>query len=193
MAKRYEPEGTKSYLIAALVLAVLAAWHIFDGWVPQARWRGREASAVVELEDFSFVVQASCVGTNLNETVVRFTADAAADAPDEAPVQAAMEDGWVDITFQPGHTTVGDLLAAIDELDPLTAVPPDDWEPNNRVITGPTGLEVTMDRGREGKYPYFPDHWYDFRLHEFYAYNRYTGVLMAIASAVCAYIHRVVK
>ncbi len=83
MAKRYEPEGTKSYLIAAVVLAVLAAWHIFDGWVPQERW-----------------------------------------------------------------------------------------------------LE---------KYPEFPETWYDLRLYEFYAYNRWTGIIMAVAAAVCAYIHRIVK
>ncbi len=83
MAKRYEVEGTKSYLIAAWVLAGLSLWHIVDGWVPQQRW-----------------------------------------------------------------------------------------------------LE---------KYPVFPETWYDMRLYEFYAYNRWTGVIMAIAAIVCAYIHRVVK
>jgi hypothetical protein len=83
MARQYDVEGTKSYLTAAIILALLAAWHIFDGWVPQERW-----------------------------------------------------------------------------------------------------LE---------KYPNFPETWYDFRLHEFYAYNRWTGVIFAIAAAVCAYIHKVVK
>lgn len=83
MAKRYHVEGTKSYLIAAIILALLSVWHIYDGWVPQERW-----------------------------------------------------------------------------------------------------LE---------KYPDFPEAWNDFRLYEFYAYNRWTGVILGIASIVCAYIHRVVK
>lgn len=43
------------------------------------------------------------------------------------------------------------------------------------------------------KYPEFPSTWYDFRLYEFYAYNRWTGVILAIAAAVSAYIHKVVK
>lgn len=83
MARQYHVEGTKSYLVAAIILGLLAVWHIYDGWVPQERW-----------------------------------------------------------------------------------------------------LE---------KYPDFPEHWLDFRLHEFYAYNRWTGMIFSIAAIVCAYIHRVVK
>jgi hypothetical protein len=83
MARTYEVEGTKSYLTAAIVLALLAIWHIVDGWVPQERW-----------------------------------------------------------------------------------------------------LE---------KYPEFPKTWYDLSLYEFYAYNRWTGILMSIASVVCAVIHRIVR
>ncbi len=83
MPRRYEVEGTKAYLIAAVLCALFSVWHIVDGWVPQERW-----------------------------------------------------------------------LA---------------------------------------KYPEFPATWYDLRLHEFYAYNRWTGIIMGIAAAVCAYIHKVVK
>jgi hypothetical protein len=35
------------------------------------------------------------------------------------------------------------------------------------------------------KYPVFPETWYDFGLYEFYAYNRYTCVLLALAGIVC--------
>ena len=83
MPRNYDVEGTKAYLVAAVVCALLAAWHIFDGWVPQERW----------------------------------------------------------------------LV----------------------------------------KYPEFPATWYDFSLHEFYAYNRWTGVIFAVVAAICAYIHKVVK
>ncbi len=83
MPRRYEVEGTKAYLIAAVLCALFSAWHIFDGWVPQERW----------------------------------------------------------------------LV----------------------------------------KYPEFPSSWYDLSLHEFYAYNRWTGIILGIAAAVCAYIHKVVK
>jgi hypothetical protein len=83
MAKRYDVEGTKTYLWAAVILAVLAVWHGIDGWVPQERW-----------------------------------------------------------------------LA---------------------------------------KYPEMPELWYDMGLYEFYAYNRWTTVFLAVGAVVCAYIHRIVK
>ncbi|MBU0678079.1 MAG: hypothetical protein KJ626_08160, partial [Verrucomicrobia bacterium] len=35
MARRYDVEGTKTYLIAALVLLVLALWFVWDGWFPR--------------------------------------------------------------------------------------------------------------------------------------------------------------
>lgn len=38
MSRNYEVEGTKAYLIAAIVLALLAAWHIWDGWFPRDSW-----------------------------------------------------------------------------------------------------------------------------------------------------------
>lgn len=193
MARRYEVEGTKSYLIAAWVLAALSLWHIIDGWVPQARWRGREASAIVTLDEGSLLVQAVRVGTNLNGTVVRVMAASEMLVPDDASVQVEKQDGRLDIWFQPGQATMADLLAAVDALEPLTARPLDDEFPVDRVLSGPARLEVELVHGREGKYPDFPESWHDFRLHEFYAYNRYTGVLMAIAAIVCAYIHRVVK
>ena len=34
MARRYEVEGTKSFLIWSIVLAVLCIWAIRDGWFP---------------------------------------------------------------------------------------------------------------------------------------------------------------
>jgi len=83
MPRTYDVEGTKSYFWAAIILAVLSAWHLVDGWVPQERW-----------------------------------------------------------------------LA---------------------------------------KYPEFPEHWLDFRLYDFYAYNRWTAMILGISSVVCAYIHRLVK
>lgn len=38
MSRKYDIEGTKTYLIAAVVLVVLAIWHIRDGWFPPERW-----------------------------------------------------------------------------------------------------------------------------------------------------------
>ena len=43
------------------------------------------------------------------------------------------------------------------------------------------------------KYPEMPETWYDMGLYEFYAYNRWTAVFLAVGALVCAYIHRVVK
>lgn len=36
MARKYHVEGTKSYLIAAIILFVLFAWFAWDGWFPRA-------------------------------------------------------------------------------------------------------------------------------------------------------------
>lgn len=83
MARHYHVEGTKSFFYAAIICAGLAAWHIFDGWVPQERWLER--------------------------------------------------------------------------------------------------------------YPEFPTSWYDLGLYEFYSYNRWTGIIFAVAAIICAYVHRVVK
>lgn len=35
MARRFKVEGTKNYLIAAVILYILAAWFIWDGWFPR--------------------------------------------------------------------------------------------------------------------------------------------------------------
>ena len=34
MPRKYNVEGTKSFLIAAIILLVLGLWHIKDGWFP---------------------------------------------------------------------------------------------------------------------------------------------------------------
>jgi len=78
MARTYEPDSTRFYLILAVVLAFLSVWHIYDGWVPQTRWLER--------------------------------------------------------------------------------------------------------------YPDFPETWYDLGLYEFYAYNRWTGILLGVGALVCALI-----
>ena len=33
MARKYNVEGTKNFLIAAIILLVLGLWHIKDGWI----------------------------------------------------------------------------------------------------------------------------------------------------------------
>ncbi len=38
MARKFHVEGTKTFLIWAIILAVLAIWHIWDGWFPRASW-----------------------------------------------------------------------------------------------------------------------------------------------------------
>jgi len=47
------------------------------------------------------------------------------------------------------------------------------------------------------RYPEFPEAWHDFGLYKFYAYNRYTAVMLAVGAAVCAgisaYNHRSAK
>ncbi len=35
MARKYHVEGTKSFLIAAIVLLVVGAWFVWDGWFPR--------------------------------------------------------------------------------------------------------------------------------------------------------------
>ena len=35
MTRHYNIEGTKSYLIAAIILLLLAGWHAYDGWFPR--------------------------------------------------------------------------------------------------------------------------------------------------------------
>jgi hypothetical protein len=34
MARRYQVEGTKSYLVGSICLALLCVWAIRDGWFP---------------------------------------------------------------------------------------------------------------------------------------------------------------
>ncbi|MGD9875064.1 MAG: hypothetical protein AB7T27_12465 [Kiritimatiellia bacterium] len=36
MARNYNVKGTNTYLVASIVLIVLAAWFIWDGWFPSA-------------------------------------------------------------------------------------------------------------------------------------------------------------
>ncbi len=36
------------------------------------------------------------------------------------------------------------------------------------------------------RYPEFPATWYDMGIYEFYAYNRWTGLLLSIGAIVCA-------
>lgn len=38
MARKFHIEGTKTFLIATVVLVILAVWHIWDGWFPRASW-----------------------------------------------------------------------------------------------------------------------------------------------------------
>lgn len=38
MARKYHVQGTRSYLIASIVLVLLAAWFIKDGWFPSEHW-----------------------------------------------------------------------------------------------------------------------------------------------------------
>jgi len=38
MPRQYEVEGTKTYLVVAVLAALISVWHMFDGWVPQQRW-----------------------------------------------------------------------------------------------------------------------------------------------------------
>ncbi len=38
------------------------------------------------------------------------------------------------------------------------------------------------------RYPEFPEAWHDFGLYEFYAYNRYTAVLLAVGALVSAIV-----
>lgn len=35
MARTYDVNGVKTYLIAAIFLFVIGAWHVYDGWVEQ--------------------------------------------------------------------------------------------------------------------------------------------------------------
>ena len=36
MAREYNVQGTKSYLIAAVILLIASLWFIWDGWFPRA-------------------------------------------------------------------------------------------------------------------------------------------------------------
>lgn len=36
MARRFDVEGTRNYLLAAVILLVLSVWFIWDGWFPRA-------------------------------------------------------------------------------------------------------------------------------------------------------------
>jgi len=35
MVRRYNVEGPKNYLIAAVIMLVLCAWFVWDGWFPR--------------------------------------------------------------------------------------------------------------------------------------------------------------
>lgn len=47
------------------------------------------------------------------------------------------------------------------------------------------------------RYPEFPEAWYDLGPYEFYAYNRWTGLILGIAALICGAIslhsHRLLK
>ncbi len=46
---------------------------------------------------------------------------------------------------------------------------------------------VPQERWLE-QYPEFPEAWYDMRPREFYAYNRWTGLLLGIGALICGAI-----
>jgi hypothetical protein len=37
MARKFHVEGTKSYLIAAIIMLIFAVWFVWDGWFPSER------------------------------------------------------------------------------------------------------------------------------------------------------------
>jgi hypothetical protein len=39
MARRYNVQGTQTYLIAAVFCLLIALWHAYDGWLPRATVR----------------------------------------------------------------------------------------------------------------------------------------------------------
>ncbi len=194
MARQYYVEGTKSYLIAACVLAALSIWHIWDGWVPQARWRGAEAVAEVSVNDIQFAVSSREVGVRFNDRSIQFLPMAQIDADVSEPAGNVV---WVYgeaqfTVFIAPDATLADFENALADHIHFKIVREDDIDPNVP-IDGLIGQEVSFSGGRDGKYPNFPEEWHDFSPQEFYAYNRWTGVLLGIAAIVCAYIHRVVR
>ena len=38
MARRFHVEGTKGFLYASVIAAIIAAWHIKDGYFPSQHW-----------------------------------------------------------------------------------------------------------------------------------------------------------
>ncbi len=192
MARRYHVEGTKTYLIWAVVLAALSLWHIIDGWVPQTRWRGAEAEATFMLMGQPAVVRSVEPSADLNGQVLTFTIASPESLP--APVTVASEDRRHHVRIAQGVATLGDLIDAIEQIEAWEVLMEGDLAGDQLIRSdGDVPGRIELIGGRTSSYPNFPEKWYDLGLHEFYAYNRWTGILMGIASLVCFYIHRVVR
>lgn len=196
MARRYHVEGTKSYLIAALVLGLLSIWHIVDGWVPQVRWMGAPASGSAQIGGVEIQIRAEEHDKESNDHLFRFEplTPMLPRTVREPVVVEEQTNGLYVVSVQAGVATWTNVVMAIDTLPDYRASIPAGVAADGVV---PAEAEINqvavLTGGVFGKYPNFPTKWYDMGLHEFYAYNRWTGVLMGIAALVCAYIHRVVR
>ena len=198
MARQYHVEGTKSYLIWGWVLAGLSIWHIVDGWIPQARWMGAAAEAEVRLAQIPVIIRAAEIGENFNDRSFHFlgmpTGTAEVPLTDAEPVQIQRTNHLHRVHILSGQASVADVVVAVDALPRYDAFLPEGETGAARLDEAAVANRVaTLAGGRDGKYPDFPEEWNDFSLQEFYAYNRWTGVLLGIASIVCFYIHKVVR
>lgn len=196
MARQYYVEGTKSYLIAAAILAALSIWHIVDGWIPQARWRGAEATVEFLVNDATFLLSSREVGERFNGRDVQFLNLQDWDmswgaVPEEAVVWAAPNDEFK--VFMREGVRLADFERALADHRHFKIVSDEEQVDSDTVIDNLIGQTVQFSGGLDGQYPNFPEEWHDFSPQEFYAYNRWTGVLLGIAAIVCAYIHRVVR
>ncbi len=198
MARQYHVEGTKNYLIWGWVLLALSIWHVVDGWIPQARWMGAHAEAEVRLAQIPVIIRAAEIGDNFNDRSFHFFG---VSAPSEDIQVSAAEPIVIHRTNHlhrvhvlSGQASVADVVAVIDALPRYQAFLPEGEEGTARLDEAALANRVaTLAGGRDGKYPNFPEEWHDFSLQEFYAYNRWTGVMLGIASIVCFYIHKVVR
>lgn len=198
MARQYHVEGTKNYLIWGWVLLALSIWHIVDGWIPQARWMGAQAEAEVRLAQIPVVIRAAEIGENFNDRSFHFIAVPATteDIPvsEAEPILIRQTNHLHRVHILSGQASVADVVASIDALPRYLAFLPEGEEGAVPLDEAAVANQVAiLGGGQDGKYPNFPEEWHDFSLQEFYAYNRWTGVMLAIASIVCFYIHKVVR
>ncbi len=212
MARTYKVEGTKDFLIWSVVLLGLGLWSLRDGWFPTARVlekHAREIPASFQVEGMlADVLVEPGIEVRPQQPLARLVRLQQRRALEEAQTVFSAATNRVESAAQaveaaasgpvPGQDTAAlrEALARerISAEAARAALAGALSEFAARELVAPTGGVVRAVSAAEGQEVIAgePVATIDPKDH-FYPFNRSLAIISLIGSAVCAYIHRIVR